>query len=139
MFMAFKDGILVKVLEDHQDVEGLDAIGELLCSECNHWFENTAGGGRRTMTGELVTITGLKGKGTIKVVATGIVFPFHYESYEDEALAVLRDEDIDLVAALREFSTHHDHQLGLRVKEEDNPNTWVYRLNSRKLWKALNK
>ncbi len=138
MFMAFKDGLLIKVLEDHEDVDGLEAVKELLCSDCNHWFENpTMGKGRKRMTGELVTITGLKGKGTIKVVATGIVFPFHYDTYEEEAVEVLRDEDMDLVAALKEFSGHHDHQLALRVKEEDNPNTWVYRLNARRLWKAL--
>lgn len=140
MFMAFKDGILVKVLEDNRDVEGLDEVKELLCSECNHWFTNPtleAGEGRREMTGELVTITGLKGRGTIKVVATGIVFPFTYEDYENEAIEALRDEDKDLLSALREFSSHADHQLALRVKEEDNPNTWVYRLNARRLWKAL--
>ncbi len=140
MFMAFKDGLLIKVLEDHEDVDGLDSVNELLCSECNHWFENpTKGAGRQPMTGELVTITGLKGKGTIKVVATGIEFPFHYDSYEEEAVDVLREEDLDLVEALREFSSHHDHQLALRVKEQDNPNTWVYRLNARRLWKALRK
>lgn len=140
MFMAFKDGILVKVLEDHEDVDGLDTVGELLCAECNRWFPNpTLGEGAhaRVLTGELVTITGLKGSGTIKVVATGITFPFHYDDYEDEAVEILREEDVDLLAALREFSDHHDHQLAIRVKEDDNPNTWVYRLSARRLWKAL--
>ncbi len=138
MFMAFKDGILVKVLEDNQDVDGLDAIGELLCSQCNRWFTNP-GFGDRELTGELVTITGLKGRGTIKVVATGVDFPFHYASFEAEAIEAMRNLDADILAGLKEFSTLADHKLALRVKEEGNPNTWVYRLNTRRVWKALSK
>lgn len=142
MFMAFKDGILVKVLEDHEDVEGLETVMELLCTDCNRWFPNPMLGQAahdRELTGELVTITGLKGKGTIKVVATGITFPFHYDTYEDEVVEELRDEDRDLLADLREFSDHADHQLAIRVKEEDNPNTWVYRFDNRRLWRRLGK
>lgn len=140
MFMALKDGILVKVLEDHQDVEGLDEIGELLCADCNRWFPNpTLGEGAhgRTLTGELVAITGLRGKGTIKVVATGIKFPFHYDTYEQEAVEVLKGQSEEVLDGLREFSDLPDHTLGLRVKEDGNPNTWVYRLPARKVWKAL--
>lgn len=140
LFLAFHDGMLVKVLEDHEDVEGLDSVKELLCAECNRWFPNpTLGEGahQRVMTGELVTITGLKGKGTIKVVATGRTFPFHYDTYEEEAARVLRGEDDAFLSDLREFVRHHDHQLALRVKEDGNPNTWVYRLDRKRLWKAL--
>lgn len=138
MFMAFKDGILVKVLEDNQDVEGLEGVGELLCSHCNRWFPNP-GFGDRELTGELVTITGLRGRGTIKVVATGMSFPFHYASFESETIANLREAAPEFIAGLKEFSTLPDHKLALRVKEEGNPNTWVYRLNSRRVWKALAK
>ena len=138
MFMAFKDGLLVRVLEDHEDVDGLDSVGELLCVDCNQWFENPyldAHG--REMTGELVTITGLRGKGTIKTVATGITLPFHYVTYESEAAEALSGQDPDFIQALREFASHNDHRLALRVKEDGNPNTWVYRLDHRRLWKAL--
>ncbi len=138
MFMAFKDGILVKVLEDNQDVEGLEAVGELLCSHCNRWFPNPQFGDRE-LTGELVTITGLRGRGTIKVVATGVDFPFHYNSFEAEAIDVMRGLDQEMLKGLKEFSTLPDHKLALRVKEEGNPNTWVYRLNTRRVWKALSK
>lgn len=142
MFMAFKNGILVKVLEDHEDVEGLDEVQELLCAECNRWFPNpTLGSGahERVLTGELVTITGLRSKGTIKVVATDVTFPFHYDTYEDEAVEALRVQSPRFLRDLREFSDFHDHQLALRVKEKGNPNTWVYRLNARRLWKGLGK
>jgi uncharacterized protein YbaR (Trm112 family) len=141
MFLAFKDGILVKVLEDHTDVDGLDTVQELLCSSCNRWFPNPGSGqdGARILSGELVTITGLKGTGTIKVVATGIVFPFHYETFEDEAMSVLLEQDVEMLAALREFSSHRDNQLAIRVKEQDNPNTWVYRINGRKMWRSIAK
>ena len=90
--MAYKDGMLVKVLEDHEDVEGLDQVKELLCTECNKWFPNpTLGeGAHRELTGELVAVTGLKGKGTIKVVSTGIEFPFHYDTYEKEVAEILK-------------------------------------------------
>lgn len=140
MFMAFKDGMLIKVLEDHEDVDGLDTVSELLCTACNKWFPNPTLGEslhERTLTGELVTITGLKGKGTIKVVATDLKFPFHYDSYEEEAARVLSEQPGDFVANLREFSRHHDHTLALRVKEQGNPNTWVYRIDRRRLWRAL--
>lgn len=139
MFLAYKDGMLVKVLEDHEDVEGLDQVGELLCTECNKWFPNpTLGeGAHRKLTGELVTVTGLKGKGTIKVIATGITMPFHYDSYEEEVVELLRNTDAETVANLKEFCSHHDHILGLRAKETDNPNTWLYRINTRKLWRKL--
>ena len=142
MFMAFKNGILVKVLEDHEDVEGLEEVQELLCAECNRWFPNPtlgAGAHERVLTGELVTITGLRGKGTIKVVATDVTFPFHYDTYEEEAVEVLRGQTPRFLRDLREFSDFHDHQLALRVKEKGNPNTWVYRLNARRLWKGLGK
>jgi uncharacterized protein YbaR (Trm112 family) len=139
MFMAFKDGLLIKVLEDHEDVEGLDSVGELLCVDCNQWFPNpTLGqGAHRKLTGELVTITGLKGKGTIKVVATGRTFPFHYDTYEEEVARILREEDSQFVENLLEFVDVADHQLALRVKEEGNPNTWVYRINQKRLRRSL--
>lgn len=139
MFMAYKDGILVKVLEDHQDVEGLDQVQELLCTQCNKWFPNPTGveGAHREMTGELVTVTGLKGKGTIKVISTGITFPFHYDTYDEEVLALLQDQEPELVANLREFCSHNDHILGIRAKETANPNTWLYRVNTKKLWRHL--
>ncbi len=140
MFIAFKDGVLIRVLEDHEDVEGLDTVMELLCVDCNEWFTNpTLGKGahERELTGELVTITGLRGTGTIKVVATGVTFPFHYDTYEEEAARVLGDQQPDFIANLLAFAHHRDHTLGLRVKEEGNPNTWVYRLDKRRLRKAL--
>ncbi len=138
MFMAFKDGLLVKVLEDHEDVEGLDEVAELLCVQCNQWFENPYRDAHgRTLTGELVTITGLKSKGTIKVVATGLKMPFHYDTYESEVADRLREQDTEFLRGLKEFSAHADHQLALRVKEDGNPNTWVYRLDSRRLWRTL--
>lgn len=140
VFMAYKDGMLIKVLEDHEDVDGLDTVKELLCLECNNWFPNpTQGEGahKRVLTGELVTITGLKGKGTIKVVATGRKLAFHYDTYEDEVADLLRGEKAKFLDALREFSSHADHTLALRVKEDGNPNTWVYRIDRRRLWKAL--
>ncbi len=137
-FLAYRDGTLYRVLEDNQDVEGLSDVGELLCSECNQWFANPSYGQEsRAMTGELVTITGLKGTGTIKVVATGITFPFHYASYQDDAARVLAGESASTVEDLLEFAGRRDHTLGLRVKEDGNPNTWVYRLNRRALRKAL--
>lgn len=138
--MAFTDGLLVRVLEDHEDVEGLDQVQELLCIECNQWSPNpTLGDGAhaRELTGELVTITGLKGKGTIKTVATGLTLPFHYDTYEDEVAKLLRDTDPTFVANLKEFASHHDHQLAIRAKEDGNPNTWVYRIHHKRLWKAL--
>ncbi len=138
--MAFKDGILVRVLEDHEDVEGLDTVSELLCTQCNRWAPNpTLGEGAhaRQLVGELVTITGLKGKGTIKTVATGLSFPFHYDTYEDEVAKLLGQQDPAFVANLKEFAQHHDHQLAIRAKEEGNPNTWVYRISRRRLWKQL--
>lgn len=138
MFMAFKDGLLVRVLEDHEDVEGLDTVKELLCVDCNQWFPNPYTDVHdRELVGELVTITGLRGKGTIKTVATGVRLPFHYDSYEAEAAEALRSKPTEFIMGLREFASHHDHQLALRVKEEGNPNTWVYRLDHRRLWKAL--
>lgn len=137
MFMAYKDGVLLRVLEDHEDTAALAEVRELLCVDCNQWFTNPYKDAHGQMTGELVTITGLKGKGTIKVVATGLTFPFHYDTYEEEAAEVLVRQDRQFLDDLREFSDHHDHTLGLRVKEEGNPNTWVYRLDRRRLWKAL--
>ncbi len=138
MFMAYRDGTLLRVLEDHEDVEGLSDVRELLCVDCNQWFPNPYQDAHdRELTGELVTITGLKGKGTIKVVSTGLTFPFHYDTYEDEAAEALRRQPQDFVDDLRDFSDHHDHTLGLRVKEEGNPNTWVYRLDRKRLWRAL--
>lgn len=138
MFMAFKEGVLVRVLEDHEDVEGLDAVEELLCIECNEWFPNPyKDPHRRVLTGELVTITGLKGKGTIKTVATGVKMPFHYDTYEEEAAKVLAKQPDRFVRDLFEFAHHRDNTLALRVKEEGNPNTWVYRLDKKRLKKAL--
>ncbi len=138
MFMAYKDGHLLRVLEDHEDVDGLSEVSELLCVDCNEWFQNPYQDSHgRTLTGELVTITGLKSKGTIKVVASGLQFPFHYDTYESEAAEALRGQPAEFISDLREFSEHRDHTLGLRVKEVGNPNTWVYRLDRRRLWKAL--
>ena len=140
MFLAFKDGILVKVLEDHEDVEGLDTVQELLCSDCNEWFLNPTLGmsaHERELEGELVTITGLKSKGTIKTVATGLRFPFHYDTYEEEVAVRLADQDASFISGLKEFASHHDHQLAIRAKESGNPNTWVYRIDHRRLWKRL--
>ncbi len=139
MFLAFKDGILVKVLEDHEDVEGLDEVKELLCAECNQWFPNPTVGetAPRELEGELVTITGLKGKGTIKTVATGLRFPFHYDRYEEEVASRLANQEPSFIDGLREFASHHDHQLAIRAKEEGNPNTWVYRIDHKRLWKRL--
>lgn len=139
-FMAFKDGVLIRVLEDHEDVEGLEAVNELLCIECNNWFPNPTKGEsahRRVLTGELVSITGLTTRGTIKVVATGVKFPFHYDTYEEEAAKALGQQTRQFVADLFEFSHHRDCTLGLRVKEEGNPNTWVYRLDKKRLKKAV--
>ncbi len=140
LFMAFKDGILVRVLEDHEDVEGLDTVGELLCTACNAWFPNPtlgAGAHERQMTGELVTITGLRGDGTIKTVATGVRFPFHYDTYEAEAAEALAGQTPEFVANLLEFARGRDATLALRVKEDGNPNTWVYRLDKRRLRRKL--
>lgn len=138
MFMAFKDGVLIRVLEDHEDVAEVQAVGELLCVDCNQWFENPySDSHERRLVGELVTITGLKGKGTIKTVASGLIFPFHYDTYEEEAAEELSKQDVAFIMALKEFAGHHDHQLALRVKEEGNPNTWVYRLDHKRLWKRL--
>ncbi|MGB0653542.1 MAG: hypothetical protein ACPGQL_10120 [Thermoplasmatota archaeon] len=140
MFMAFKDGLLIRVLEDNEDVDGLEAVGELLCVDCNQWFPNPAlghGAHQRLMTGELVTITGLKGTGTIKVVATGLKFPFHYDTYRKEALDALQGQPAEFLDDLIEFARHRDHTIALRVKEDGNPNTWVYRLDNRRLRKAL--
>lgn len=138
--MAFKDGLLVRVLEDHEDVEGLESVQELLCIECNHWSPNpTLGEGAhaRELQGELVTITGLKGKGTIKTVATGLTFPFHYDTYEEEVARLILDQGAEFGANLKTFASHNDHQLAIRAKEEGNPNTWTYRINHKRLWKAL--
>lgn len=140
VFMAYKDGILIKILEDHEDVEGLATVKELLCLECNQWFPNPTRGEdahQRVLTGELVTITGLKSKGTIKVVATGRKLAFHYDTYESEVAALLRDESAKFLDGLREFSGHGDHTLALRVKEDGNPNTWVYRIDTKRLWRSL--
>lgn len=142
MFMAFKEGVLVRVLEDHEDVEGLDKVNELLCIECNQWFPNPHKGDayhKRVLTGELVTITGLKGKGSIKTVATGVKMPFHYDSYEQEAARVLAQQPRRFIDDLFEFAHHRDNTIALRVKEEGNPNTWVYRLDKKRLKKALGK
>ncbi len=138
MFMAFKDGVLIRVLEDHEDTEGLDHVQELLCIECNQWFPNPQKDPhRRTLTGELVTITGLKGNGTIKTVATGVKFPFHYDTYENEAAQALSAQSQRFIADLFEFAHHRDSTLALRVKEDGSPNTWVYRLDKKRLKKAL--
>jgi hypothetical protein len=140
MFMAFKDGVLVRVLEDHEDTEGLDKVEELLCVECNEWFPNPTRGEsahKRVLTGELVTITGLKGKGTIKTVATGVKMPFHYDTYEEETARVLAKQPRRFIDDLFEFTHHRDNTLALRVKEEGNPNTWTYRLDKKRLKKAL--
>lgn len=137
-FMALKDGQLIKVLEDHEDVEGLDRVNELLCIECNHWFPNPQKDPhKRRLVGELVAITGLKGSGTIKTVATGVKMPFHYDTYEDEAAQTLSKQNQKFIRDLFEFSHHRDLTLGLRVKEEGNPNTWVYRLDKKRLRKHL--
>lgn len=138
MFMAFKDGVLIRVLEDHEDVEGLDKVTDLLCTECNQWFPNPQKDPhKRLMTGELVTITGLKGTGTIKTVATGVKFRFHYDTYEQEAAKALAQKPQAFVKDLFEFAHHRDHTIALRVKEEGNPNTWVYRLDKKRLRKEL--
>jgi hypothetical protein len=140
VFMAFKDGTLVRVLEDHEDTEGLDKVDELLCIECNQWFPNPTRGEsahKRVLTGELVTITGLKSKGTIKTVATGVKFPFHYDTYEEEAAKALARQTPAFIRDLFEFSHHRDSTLALRVKEDGSPNTWVYRLDKKRLRKAL--
>ncbi len=142
MFMAMKDGTMIRVLEDHEDTANLDKVYELLCVECNQWFANPARGGdvhKRVLTGELVTITGLKGKGTIKTVATGIKFPFHYDSYEEEAAKVLAKQSRKFIDDLFEFSHHSDNTLALRVKAKDSNNTWVYRLDKKRLKKAVGK
>ncbi len=62
---------------------------------------------------------------------------FHYDTYEEEAARVLGDQQPEFIANLLAFAHHRDHTLGLRVKEEGNPNTWVYRLDKRRLRKAL--
>src|SRR5919108_5269395 len=63
-FMAFKGGVLIRVLEDHEDVEGLDKVNELLCIECNKWFPNPQKDPhKRKLVGELVSITGLTTRG----------------------------------------------------------------------------
>lgn len=142
MFMAFKEGTLIRVLEDHEDTEGLEKVAELLCIECNEWFPNPTRGEsahKRVLTGELVTITGLKSRGTIKTVATGVKMPFHYDTYEEEAARVLAKQPARFVTDLFEFAHHRDSALALRVKEDGSPNTWVYRLNKRRLKKALSK
>ncbi len=142
MFMAFKGGALIRVLEDHEDTEGLEKVNELLCIECNQWFPNPHKGDayhKRVLTGELVTITGLKSRGTIKTVATGVTLPFHYDSYEAEVAKVLAKQTKRFVEDLFEFSHHRDNTLALRVKEEGNPNTWTYRLDKKRLRKALGK
>ena len=138
-FLAFKDGFLIQVLEDHEDVEGLESVKELLCQDCNEWFSNpTLGeGAHRRLTGELVTITGLRSKGTIKVVATGMKMPFHYDTYQEEVADMLRNTDPAAVQALKTFSAHPDHTLALRCKEDGNANTWVYRIDRKRLWKRL--
>jgi hypothetical protein len=137
-FMAFKGGALIRVLEDHEDVEGLDQVDELLCIECNQWFANPVKDPhKRTLTGELVSITGLTTRGTIKVVATGVTFPFHYDTYEEEAAKVLAKQKKKFIDDLFEFSHHRDNTLGLRVNAEGDPNTWVYRLDKKRLRKAL--
>lgn len=139
MFMAYKDGSLIRVLEDHEDTEMLGEVPELLCIECNHWFPNPQlDAHQRILTGELVTITGLKGTGTIKTVATGVTFPFHYDTYEEEAARILAEQPQKFIQDLFEFSHHRDNTLGLRVKEPGNPNTWVYRLDKKRLKKRLN-
>lgn len=140
VFMAFKDGVLVRVLEDHQDTEGLEKVNELLCIECNEWFPNPTKGEsshKRVLTGELVSITGLKSKGTIKTVATGVKMPFHYDTYEEEVARVLAKQSPRFVSDLFEFAHHRDNTLALRVKEAGNPNTWVYRLDKKALKKKL--
>lgn len=140
MFLAFKDGILVRVLEDHEDVEGLETVKELLCSDCNEWFPNPTLGEsahNRELEGELVTVTGLRGKGTIKTVATGLRFPFHYDTYQEEVAELLAERGNDYIDDLRAFAAHHDHQLAIRAKEAGNPNTWVYRIDHKRLWKRL--
>ncbi|MEA3189719.1 MAG: hypothetical protein QOD77_301 [Thermoplasmata archaeon] len=138
MFMAYQDGSLIRVLEDHEDTEMLGEVSELLCIECNNWFPNPQlDAHQRVLTGELVTITGLKGNGTIKTVATGVTFPFHYDTYEEEAARVLSGQPQKFIQDLFEFTHHSDNTLGLRVKEPGNPNTWVYRLDKKRLKKAL--
>lgn len=140
MFMAFKDGVLVRVLEDHEDTEGLETVTELLCIECNKWFPNPTLGEsshKRVLTGELVTITGLVSRGTIKTVATGVKFPFHYDTYEEEAAKALAKQKQSFIRDLFEFSHHRDSTIALRVKEEGSPNTWVYRLDKKRLRKSL--
>jgi len=136
--MAFHRGVLVRVLEDHEDVKDLELIAELLCVDCNQWFDNPYRDAHaRVLTGEVVTITGLRSKGTIKVVATGVLLPFHYDTYEEEAAKVLAKQPATFLTDLREFASMNDHQIALRVKEDGNPNTWVYRLDHRRLWKNL--
>ena len=140
MFMAMRDGAVIKVLEDHEDTANLDKVYELLCVECNRWFPNPVKGGdvhKRVLTGELVTITGLKGSGTIKVVATGVKMRFHYDSYEADAAGLLRKQSKRFIEDLFEFSHHRDSTLALRVKAANSQNTWVYRLDKKRLRKAL--
>jgi len=139
--MAFKRGSLVRVLEDRFDTEGLDKVGELLCTKCNTWFPNPArgtAGAERVLEAEIVIVTGLKESGPIKVVASDVKFAFHYASYENDTLAVLRKQRETFLTALFEFSHHKGTTLGLRVKEEGNPNTWLHRLDKKRLRKALN-
>lgn len=140
--MAFQDGTLIRVLEDHEDTAGLDKVDDLLCIECNNWFPNPTRGEdshKRVLTGELVTVTGLKGSGTIKTIPTGVKFPFHYDTYEVEAAKVLAKQSARFIADLFEFAHHRDITLALRVKEKGRDATWVYRLDKKRLKKSVTK
>lgn len=138
-FMAYKDGLLIRVLEDNEDREGLDTVMELLCLDCNEWFPNpfVDGAKDRTLVCELVTATGLKGKGTVKVIATGVSFPFDFQTHVEDAVMALRGQSREFRANLLEFASHRGHELCLRVKEEGNPNTWLYRLSRKQVEKHL--
>ncbi len=132
MFMAMKDGTMIRVLEDHEDTENLQKVSELLCVECNQWFANPASGNQ-------IRKRVLKGKGTIKTVATGVKFPFHYDTYEQEAAKALAKQSKKFIDDLFEFSHHSDNTLALRVKAKDSNNTWVYRLDKKRLKKSVQK
>ncbi|MHB1261687.1 MAG: hypothetical protein ACYC2H_08210, partial [Thermoplasmatota archaeon] len=62
---------------------------------------------------------------------------FHYDTYEQEAARVLAQQKQSFIQDLFEFSHHRDSTLALRVKEDGSPNTWVYRLDKKRLKKAL--
>jgi len=131
--MAYHAGALLRVLEDEDDTDALSGVKELLCIPCNQWFDSPALPRSRQLTGELVVVTGLKGKGTIKTVATGVTFPFQPQGQEKDAADALRSRPPAFAEDLLELASQGDAVLALRVKEEGDPNTWVYRLDRRRL------